>query len=345
MPRCAAMQRLPTRRICLRLLAALAVLLLASGAQGEAPIADEPPLEEVLVTGAQPGPGLWKVTRADDPSGHVLWVLGNYSPLPKKLAWKSSEVEQAVAESQEVLAPPSINASVGPLGGITLLPSLIGVRNNPDDARLQDRVPADLYVRWLALKARYLGRRDAVERWRPIFAADELYRAALAQSGLVPYEGVWPQVEKMARRARVPVREPEVDLKVEKPRAAIKEFKRLPLDDVECFARTVQRLETDLDLMRDRANAWAVGDVQRLRQLAPVARASACIGVVLESSFMRERGYSDLLERARTRWIEAAEAALARNASTVAVISVEEILKPDGHFERLRQRGYRIEEP
>lgn len=338
------MQRLPARRVCLRLLAAFATLL-AFAAGAETPAAEEPPLEEVLVTGAQPGPGLWKVTRADDPSGHVLWVLGNHSPLPKKLAWKSSEVEQAIAASQEVLAPPSINASVGPLGGITLLPSLIGIRDNPDDARLEDRVPAELYARWLALKARYLGRRDAVERWRPIFAADELYRAALAQSGLVPYEGVWPQVENMARRARVPVREPEVDLKVEKPRAAIKEFKRLPLDDVECFARTVQRLETDLDLMRDRANAWAVGDVQRLRQLAPVARASACIGVVLESSFMRERGYADVLERARARWVEAAEAALARNASTVAVISVEEILRPDGHFERLRQRGYRIEEP
>ena len=147
---------------------------------------------------------VWKVTRVDDPSGHVLWVLGNHSPLPKKLAWKSREVEQAIAASQEVLAPPSINASVGPLGGITLLPSLIGIRDNPDDARLEDRVPAELYARWLALKARYLGRRDAVERWRPIFAADELYRAALAQSGLVPYEGVWPQVENMARRARVP---------------------------------------------------------------------------------------------------------------------------------------------
>ena len=41
-------------------------------------------LEEVLVTGQQPGPGLWKVTRPGDPHGHVLWILGNYSPLPKK---------------------------------------------------------------------------------------------------------------------------------------------------------------------------------------------------------------------------------------------------------------------
>jgi hypothetical protein len=313
----------------------------AEALPGDPPVA----IEEILVTGTHPGPGLWKVTRPDDPDGHVLWVLGNYSPLPDKLDWKSREVEAVIAASQEVLAPPSINPSVGPLGGITLLPSLVGIRRNPGGARLQETVPADLYARWLPLKQRYLGDDDGVERWRPIFAASELYKAALDDKGLVPYAGVWPQVEKMARRQRVPVREPEIELKVEKARAAIKEFKTLPLDDVDCFARTLQRLESDLDLMRDRANAWAVGDLARLRRLAPVERASACIGVVLESSFMRERGYSDVLDRARTAWLEAAEAALARNASTLAVISIDEILKPDGHFAQLRQKGYRVVDP
>jgi hypothetical protein len=302
-------------------------------------------IEEVVVTGEQPGPGLWKVTRPDDPDGHVLWVLGNHSPLPDGFEWKSREVESVIAASQEVLAPPSINASVGPLGGITLLPSLIGVRRNPDGARLAEIVPADLYARWLPLKRRYLGDDDDVEQWRPIFAASELYEAALDDRRLVPYEGVWPQVRKIARRQRVPVREPEIELKVRKARAAIRQFKTMPLDDIDCFARTLQRLEADLDLMRDRANAWAVGDVARLRRLAPVERASACIGVVLESSFMRERGYSDVIDRARTAWLEAAEAALARNQSTLAVISIDEILKPDGHFARLRQKGYRVIEP
>ena len=164
-------------------------------------------LEEVLVTGQQPGPGLWRVTRADDPHGHVLWILGNYSPLPKRMTWRSAELSGVLAgtaESQAVLAPVSVSASAGPLGGITLLPSLIGVRSNPDDKRLQEVVPADLYARWLPLKARYLGKNDGVEDWRPIFAAQELYRAALKKNDLVPYDGVWPVVEKLARKARVP---------------------------------------------------------------------------------------------------------------------------------------------
>ena len=337
------------RGVRVRWLASLLAVMVtqrpAMAAESLPPATATAPLEEVLVTGRQPGPGLWKVSRPGDQDGHVLWVLGNHSPLPKKMVWRPTEVENVIRASQAVLAPPSVNPSIGPLGGITLLPSLVGARNNPDGRRLQEVVPGDLYLRWLPLKARYLGNDHGVERWRPIFAANALYQAALEQHGLVPYEGVWPQVEKLARKARVRVVEPQVELKVEKARSAIKQFKRMPLADVECFARTLQRLETDLDLMRERANAWSVGDVARLAQLAPVERATACIGVLLESSLVRERGYGDVIDRARSAWLAAAETALAHNVSTLAVISVDELLKPNGHFARLRQQGYLVEEP
>lgn len=312
-------------------------------ATAESPPSEAAPLEEVLVTGQQPGPGLWKVT--DENSGNVLWILGNHSPLPKKMTWRSHELEAVLATSQQLLAPVSVDASVGPLGGITLLPALVGVRRNPGDKSLREVVPPELYARWLPLKARYLADDDSVEQWRPLFAAQELYQAALKQYDLVPYDGVWPAVEKLARKSRVRIVEPEIAVKVDKARSAIKEFKSAPLDDVECFARTLQRMESDLDLMRDRANAWAVGDVARLKQLAPVERASACIGAILNSSFVQERGYGDMPQRVQAAWVEAAVAALARNASTVTVLSVDEILRPGGSVSQLRAQGYRVEDP
>jgi hypothetical protein len=39
-------------------------------------------LDQVLVTGEQPGPGLWKVSKDD----HVLWILGTLAPLPQKMS-------------------------------------------------------------------------------------------------------------------------------------------------------------------------------------------------------------------------------------------------------------------
>lgn len=305
----------------------------------------QPVIEEVLVTGHQPGPGLWKVTRPADGTDHVLWILGSYGPLPKKMSWRSTELEAALAGSQAVIAPVSMRASVGALGGVTLLPSLVGLRSNPDGARLADVVPPELYARWLPLKERFIGRDGDVEKWRPIFAAQELYEQALRKSGLEPYGVVWPEVEKRARKARVRIVEPEVKVRLEKPRAAIKEFKQAPLDDLECFAKTIERLEADLELMKVRANAWASGDVEKLRALAPVDNASACIAVALNAEVLRERGSGDWPARRAAAWLEAVETALAANASTVAVLNVEQILRPDGYVAQLRARGYVVEDP
>jgi len=268
-----------------------------------------------------------------------------YGPLPKKLSWRSAELEAALAESQAVIAPVSMRASVGPLGGVTLLPSLVGLRRNPDDARLEDVVPAELYARWLPLKQRFIGKDGDVEKWRPIFAAQELYEEALRTSGLEPFGVVWPAVEKLARKAKVTIVEPEVTVRIDKPRAAIKEFKQAPLDDVECFAKTIERLESDLDLMKVRANAWATGDVEKLRALAPVDNASACIAVALNAQVMQDRGYTDWPARRAAAWLEAVEAALAANTSTVAVLAIDQILKPDGFVAQLRARGYVVEDP
>jgi hypothetical protein len=303
------------------------------------------PVEEVLVTGQQPGPGLWKVTRPDAEGEHVLWILGTHGPLPRKLDWRSRELESALATSQAVIAPVAMDAKVGPLGGITLLPSLIGIRDNPDGLKLEDVVPADLYARWLPLKERYIGRDRDVEGWRPIFAAQKLYESALRKAGLERSGVIWPAVEKLARKSKVPVTEPEVEIKVDKPRAAIKDFKRAPLDDLDCFAKTIERLESDLDLMRERANAWAMGDVKRLRQLTYVDNASACIAAVLDSRFMQERGAAQWPELRAQAWLAAVEQAFATHPSTVAVLSIDQILKPDGYVARLRAKGYVVEDP
>ena len=314
------------------------------GSAAAAPI-ESAPIEEVLVTGQQPGPGLWKVTRPSAGNDHVLWILGTYGPLPRKMQWRSTELEAVLAESQELIGPVAMRAKVGPLGGVTLLPSLIGVRRNPDDQRLQEVVPVELYARWVPLKQRYIGRDDDVEEWRPIFAAWELYEKALRSSGFEPYGVIWPSVKKLARKAKVKITEPEVTLKVEKPRAAIRDFKQTPLDDVDCFAKTIARLESDLELMKVRANAWATGDVARLRELAPVDNASACIAVVMNAQLMQDRGYTDWPAQRAAAWLSAVERAMAKNGSTVTVLSIDEILRPDGYVAGLRAAGYRVEDP
>ena len=323
----------------------LALTIVVTLAVLPSPAVAETLLDEVLVTGEQAGPGLWKVTRPSADGDHVLWILGRYGPLPKDMKWRSRELESAVAGSQELLAEPEVNPDVGVFSGIALLPSLIGLRHNPDDRSLQDVVPAELYLRWLPLKSRYIGKDDKVERWRPLFAAGELYREAIDDAGLERSTVVWKSVRKLARRHDLRITTPQVEVKVEQARSAVKQFKREPLDDVDCFAKTIELLESDLELMRERANAWATGDVEALRRSWPRALGSACIGAIMGSGIVQERGYGDMLERVKDAWLAEAERALRENQSTIAVLWLGQVLDADGYIAALRDKGYAIEDP
>lgn len=332
------------------LCAVLGLSLAAAAAAQDPPIAAATPaaapgeaavMETVLVTGEQPGPGLWKVSKGD----HVLWILGSWSPLPAGMTWRSKQAEELIAQSQEVLTTPRPSVEIGFFRRLTLLPSLIGVRKNADGDKLEDVLPPDLYARWQVLKERYIGRDRGIERQRPMFAARELYRKAIAKSGLSLKNGAQSLVREIAERHGVKVTEVEVEIEIDDPRQAIREFKNSPREaDVACLRATMDRLETDLAAMKQRANAWAAGDLDGLRSLPYVDQNATCIGGVASAPGLRER-VAAAQARVAEEWTKAAEGALARNASTFAVLPMDELTKSDGWLARLRERGYAVEAP
>lgn len=300
-------------------------------------------MDTVVVSGAQPGPGMWKVSRGD----HVLYILGTLSPLPKRMDWVSRDVEDVIARSQAVILPPSlaVSSDAGFFRSLLLVPSLLRARNNPEGQRLQDVVSPGLYARWQPLKARYLGRDRAVEKRRPILAAQELYEAAMRQSGLEQDDRVGQVVEKAAKRARVPLLPAQVKLVVKNPKAALKELNAMSLQDADCFAGTLSRIEADLGTMRMRANAWAVGDIDALRALPFRNQYIDCVNAITETGLAQRLGFGDVVQRVGDTWMQVAEDALARNRTTFATLPVSQLLQPDGYVERLRARGYVIEVP
>lgn len=335
------------RRAVLGLLMFLSGPVTALAAAGspstEAPAAEAAAMETVVVTGVQPGPGLWKVSKGE----HVLWVLGTLSPLPKKFEWRAQEVEAAVAASQELLTAPALKmgADIGFFGQLALMPSLIGLRNNPDGAKLSEVLPPDLYARWSVLKEKYIGRSGKVEKWRPIFAALELYDDAIEKTGLDNRQRAQKTVLAAARKARVKTTAVEVVVALDDPRAAIKEFKHASLDDLECFRKTLDRIDTDLGTMAARANAWATGDLDALRQLPYTDQMTACLAAVNEMSLFRSRGITDIDARIEKAWLDAASAALEKNAVSFAMLSIRHLLEPDNYLAKLRAQGYTVEAP
>lgn len=297
----------------------------------------------VVVTGEQPGPGLWLVRNGS----HDLWILGTLSPLPAGMQWQSKQVENVIANAQEVIRPPevSLDVDVGWFKGLTLLPSMLGARKNPGGKTLQQVVSPQSYARWKALKARYVGNDGGIEKWRPLFAAQELYKQAMKKSGLDNGKSVWPVINRAIEASHPSVTLTRVKITITDPKPLIKEFSKTTLDDTACFDNTMARIETNLDAMRARANAWATGDIAALQTLPVANQYQACMDAVSDAGIGRKLGFRDAQRQAEARWMAAAEAALDKNTVTFAVLDIQGMTGPDGYLAKLKARGYTVLAP
>ena len=300
------------------------------------------PIEEVLVVAKQPGPKLWRVTNGT----HELWILGMLSPLPKNIDWDSSSVEAVLTDAEVIIQQPGITVSANPFKLLWVAPSLLGVQKIPNKKKLVDLLSPDLYERWSELKALYIGRDKGIERLRPVIAADRLFRAALEDSGLTRSSDIHRTVGKLVKRHKIEKIETSVERRIKNPRAAVKKFKSSHIEDINCFRKTVERIEVDLQIMSARAKAWADGDLQALKALPYEDHNAICIEAVLNSSFAddlaAELDLVDVEELVKQNWITAAVKALETKQVSFATLPIEELLDPDGYVETLAEMGYLV---
>jgi hypothetical protein len=143
-------------------------------------------LGTVVVSGVQPGPGLWPVSKGD----HVLYILGTQSPLPRDMTWRADELRQVLGEAGAVLGPPgvTIGADIGFFRGLTLMPSALKAMKNPDGATLDEVLPPDIYQRWSMLRQRLSRPRQGR---RKEAAADRRVRAVSGRPGAQRPQAGW----------------------------------------------------------------------------------------------------------------------------------------------------------
>jgi uncharacterized protein YbaP (TraB family) len=304
--------------------------------------ADADTQEKVVVPGQRPGPGLWKISKGD----HVLWVFGTYGPLPEKMVWRSHQVEDILANSQEFIGPPSASPKIGVFQMARMLPHAFGAMKNPDGKTLKEVLPPDVHARWEVMKKQYLGEKADLERERPLFAAERLYSAGLARAGLTPKNEVTTQIYKMVAKSKVKQTSGHIQIEVDDPVGVLKSFKKAPMDDVACLTKTMDRLESDMEVLKVRAAAWAKGDVDEIRKLNFADRESACGNALMNNPVLREGMKADQMEaRMREAWLAAAEKALANNASTMSIMSIKHLLNPKGLLATLQAKGYQVDSP
>ena len=300
------------------------------------PVAEDAIPATVVVEGRRPGTGVWKVSKGD----HVMWVFGLYSPLPQKMEWDASRVERLVGKSQEVLLPPGVNIGFGFFRSLILMPTMIGMEKNPDGARLQDVLPADVYGRWQVMKGKYIGADDGVERERPFFAAEILLQAGLKKNGLARNAAVRDEIEKIAKRSKVKLTSTVLNIQLDDPRRVLNEFKKMQMEDLTCFTKTIEGLDDDIDAMRVRANAWANGAIAEIARLDYAERDEACGDALWNSPVAKATpALQNVRERTRAGWLKAAEKSLADNTSTFALLRMKDIVGPKGYLADQQSKG------
>lgn len=334
----------------LSVLTVLAAVLLALGAvQG---IAQQAPVE-IMVTGRQPGPPLWRVSKDDK----VLWIFPYLSPVPRAMEWDSTKVAAVIAEADEVLGMPDVDVDLPLRLMLNPLNIVRGIRlgkrltRNADGTTLQELLPPELDARYAALKERYFPRDKDLEKLRPLMAGARMSAIVEREVGLVSGSEVMDRIRQLIRKNRNIRRTPiEVKMEVEGSFSTLAQRAEAMMGSLSfeqeliCFEARLRRLERELGDVQGRANAWARGYVDEFRGLPlPGSSDDSCAALVFTSS--ESVTVQDLLAQMDARWLEAAEQALARNQITFAVLDIGQLLQEDGLLAQLQARGYEIKAP
>jgi uncharacterized protein YbaP (TraB family) len=288
-------------------------------------------MDEIVVTGERTGPGMWHVHRG----AAQLWILGSMSPLPKGITWRSKQLEQVLETTQQVVVQKPFDIGIARV--LWLLLTERSALMVPGGKRLADVMPPKLHARFALQRAKFTDDADKWERFRPSIAALLLQQAAFHQVGLSTRLDLGAAVRELAKKHGVRIDE----IKIAGVGDVLEALKTMPpATENACVEASLVTVESDLPRLKERAQAWADGNVEKIASLRQPAAVDAC-RVAMEQG----AGASDLIALARRTWLDAMLKYLQQDGVTVAVVNIDLMLEPGGLLDELRAKGYDIDAP
>jgi uncharacterized protein YbaP (TraB family) len=309
------------------LTASLIAGILAAGACR----ATQVPLDEIIVTAERAGPGMWHVRRG----AANVWILGSISPLPRDITWRSKQVETVLESTSQVLVQKPLEISIP-----RVLWMLIADRKFlmvGGGKRLKDVLPADLHARFAAQRSTVGEDEDKWERYRPIIAAAFLQQAAFHRVNLSMRLDLGAALRVLAKKHGVRIEE----IKVAGVSDMLEALKTMPAaTERTCVEASLSTIESGLPRLVDRAQAWAVGNVERIENLPELKEVDAC-----RSALDDGKGALDVIGRIRSTWLENIEKHLRSDGTTIAVVNLDMLMERGGLLDELRAKGYEVDAP
>jgi uncharacterized protein YbaP (TraB family) len=311
----------------------IATSLLAGCLAAAACRADQPPpvLDEIVVTAERAGPGMWHVHRG----AANVWILGSISPLPRDITWRSKQVETVLESTSQVLVQKPLEISIP-----RILWMLIADRKFlmvGGGKRLKDILPPELHARFAAQRSKVGEDADKWERYRPIIAAAFLQQAAFHQVNLSMRLDLGAALRALAKKHGVRIEE----IKVAGVSDMLEALKTMPAaTERTCVEASLTTIESGLPRLVDRAQAWAVGNVERIENLPELKDVDAC-----RTALDAGKGALDVIGRIRQTWLDNIEKNLRSAGTTIAVVNLDMLLERGGLLDELRAKGYEVDAP
>jgi uncharacterized protein YbaP (TraB family) len=297
---------------------------------------DASPLEVVEVIGERAGPGLWKVAKGVN----TVYILGTFNPLPRRMTWRSRQVESVLDRASQVIPyRPDLDASIGPIKAFKMYRQWRRLRRNPDDATLQQVLSPDLFSRFETLRRKYAPGDQGMLELRPLLAASELSQAAIKSVGLKTDDNVADAVLKLAKQRKVAI--VKLRQRIDDPQALLADLGNInAATERACLAATLARLDADVSTLRDRATAWAIGDVEKLRSQTADEQRASCMAALTSAPRINE-----ITAEFDKQWLAAVINAADNQKVTLAISPIGRLLQKDGVLAQLAARGYQITAP
>jgi uncharacterized protein YbaP (TraB family) len=203
--------------------------------------------------------------------------------------------------------------------------------------RLKDVLPPDLYRRFAAQRSNVGEDADKWERYRPIVAVAFLQRAAFHQVNLSMRLDLGAALRVLAKKHGVRIEE----IKVAGVSDMLEALKTMPTaTERTCVEASLTTIESGLPRLVDRAQAWAVGNVERIENLPELKDVDAC-----RTALDAGKGALDVIGRIRQTWLENIEKYLRSAGTTIAVVNLDMLLERGGLLDALRAKGYEVDAP
>ncbi|MFN3520915.1 MAG: TraB/GumN family protein [Phenylobacterium sp.] len=311
------------RRIPWLGLAMAAALAAPAAAQAPEPYDPDAALvEELVVTGREPGPAWWRVSDADT----TVYVLGSPSLAPKRMQWDRAVFERRLSGANEVILPFQ-NVRVKFKGVVGATFNFMRLRSG---APFEETLSPAARARFAAVRERLGQPADHYKTRNPLAAGLILASDYRDHENLTTSDPT-KLIKLLAERSRIPVRQKTYDLGPLMGQI----LKTSDAAGRACLDEVLEQAEAGPAGTLAAARAWAEGDVRGA--LAAERSYERCLAMVPGA-----RAFDD---RVKADQAAAIVQALKKPGHAVAVVQLRPLLSQGGVLDRLRAQGFTVKAP